>query len=506
MVQTALDLLWSVFSRWHTLWTWLFWLALLAGLTLLYLRLFRRPVFDSLLPRLRETLAPLGAWGGALLVFLLGFSVLGVTGQLVLHRVSTGDNASASRSADPDAAPTIQQSPRVTYLTEKQYQRTLVIPPALLKTVKEQGVQVLAPYLQDPTSQNITRLRDRFWRSGQDIMFTRTATLRGEEPIRLDQALVNLKLDFVSPMQGARRSYYNAAFKAQYAFSNPLKTPVTARFVFPLPEGSGTLSDFQVMVEGKELSAADLMNGNGWQGELKPGQTAHVTVTYRHQGARGWQYLLSDRREPIRDFNLNIRTNQAAKFARYSLYPTRTARTLGGTNLSWDLKNVITAQNVSLSFTSSSLRETLTKLYAFAPLALLLAGLFGLIWTRWRNLSAAPLSVGLAVLGILAGTALGGVLMSYLPAYLAAPLGALLGAAFALRSLGAAYWPPVLLAAALPLVFLLVNHAGLLIVATGVVLLAALIWTQPGQPGRPHRPHLPTRRVVVEKRPAHSAP
>lgn len=502
MVQTALDSLWSIFTQWHTLWKWLFWLTLLGGLTLLYLRLFRRETFAALLPRLRETLTPLGAWGAALLVFALSFSALGVIGQLVLQRVSTGDHASARRSADPDAAPTTQQSPRVTYLTEKQYERTLVIPPAMLKTVKAQGVQVLAPYLQDPTSENIARLRDRFWRSGQDIMFTRTATLLGEEPIRLDQALVNLNLDFVSPMQGARLSYYNAKFGAQYAFTNPLKTPVTARFVFPLPDGSGTLSDFQVIVNGQELAAADLMNGNGWQGTLQPGQTAHVTVAYRHQGARGWQYLLSDRREPIRNFNLNIRTNQAPKFARYSLYPTRTARTLGGTNLSWDLKNVITAQNVSLSFTTSSLRETLTKLYAFAPLALLLAGLFGLIWTRWRNLSVTPLPVGLAALGILAGTALGGVLMSYLPAYLAAPLGAATAAAFALRSLGREYWPPILLAAALPLAFLLVNHAGLLIVSTGVLILAALVWTQPAKPGR--QP-LSTRKVLIEERPASPA-
>lgn len=495
MVQTALNLLWSIFTPWHALGQGLFWLTVLGGAALLSLRLFRPGLLARWRPRLRETLIPVGAWGAAAALFALSFSVLGVIGQVVLHRVSSGDSASASRSADPDAAPTTQQSPRVTYLTEKKYERTLVIPPAMIKRVKQEGVQTLAPYLQDPTSQNIVKLRDRFWRSGQDIMFTRSATLLGEEPIRLDQALVNLNLDFVSPMQGARRSYYNARFGAQYAFTNPLDTPVTARFVFPLPDGSGTLSDFQVIVNGHELAAADLMNGNGWQGQLNPGQTAHVTVTYRHQGARGWQYLLSDRREPIRNFNLNIRTNQAPKFARYSLYPTRSARTLGGTNLSWNLKNVITAQNVSLSFTVSSLRETLTKLYAFAPLALLLAGLFGLVWTRWRRLVATPLAVGLAVLGLLAGTALGGVLMSYLPAYLAAPLGAAVAALLALRSLGTAHWPPVLLASALPLAFLFTNHAGLILVSVVVLILGTLIWTRPGV-----TPPL-ARRAPLAKRP-----
>lgn len=479
MVQSALDLLWSVLAGWHTFFRWMLWLGVIGGGVLLFLRLFRRESYDRLLPRLRETLLPLGNWGAALLVFALAYSALGVLGQVVLHRVSAGDSAGSSRSADPDAAPTTQDSPRVTYLTEKTYTRSLVIPPDLLKRVRLEGVQALSPYLTDPTSENVTKLRDRFRRSGQDVIFTREATLLGEEPIKLDRSRMNLNLDFVSPLQGARRSYYKADFSAQYAFTNPLKTPVTARFVFPLPQGSGTLSDFQVVVDGQELSAADLVNGNGWEGQLLAGQTVNVKVNYRHQGARGWSYLLGARREPIRDFALTVKTNQPAKFKRYSLYPNRLARTLGGTNLAWDLKNVITAQDISLTFTASSLRETLTKLYAFAPLALLLAGLFGALWTRWRGLSVQPLQVGLAALGILAGTAFGGVLMNYLPAYAAGVLGAALAAALALRSLGLSYWPPVLIAAALPLAFLLVGHAGLIIVGTGLLVLATLIWTQP---------------------------
>ena len=40
-----------------------------------------------------------------------------------------------------------------------------------------QVVQVLSPYLQDPGSANIVSLRDRFTRSGQDVVFSREATL-----------------------------------------------------------------------------------------------------------------------------------------------------------------------------------------------------------------------------------------------------------------------------------------------------------------------------------------
>lgn len=497
MVQTAVELLWSVLASWQTLWRWLWWLVVVGGSALLLTWLFRRPVYDFLVKRLRQ-LRPLATWGAALLSVGLCYSLLGSVGELVLRRVSASANASAGRTADPDAAPTTQAAPTVSYLTEKTYTRSLTIPPALLRTVKREGVQVLAPYLQDPTSQNIVSLRDRFLRNGQDIIFQRESTLLSEEPIKLDRSRMNVSLDFVSPMQGALRSYYNATFSAQYAFTNPLPTPVTARFAFPLPQGSGTLTDFLIVVDGKELTAADLMNGNGWQGEVQPRQTVNVAVTYRHQGARGWQYLLAGRREPIRNFALTVRTNQTPKFARYSLYPGRVSRTLGSTNLSWELKNVITAQDIALSFTASNLRETLTKLYTFAPLALLLSGIFGLAWARWRGLQATPLQatplqVSLAALGVVMGTAFGGILMSYLPAYLAAPLGAAVALALALGSLGVRFWPPVLLAAVLPLAFLLVGHAGLVLAGVGVVVLALFIWTRPAPPKAAPPETLPPR-------------
>lgn len=70
------------------------------------------------------------------------------------------------------------------------------------------------------------------------------------------------------------------------------------------------------------------------------------------------------------------------------------------------------------------------------PFALAFSLLFGVVWAFWRGLSARPLQVMLALLGLIAGTALGGVLMNYFPAFMAGPLGAGLAAVLALRGLG----------------------------------------------------------------------
>ena len=479
MVQVALDAFWSLLSGWSALLWVVLVAALLGGLWLLTVRQRSPERYQGASRWLGGAALPVASWAGVLLVFAFTFAALGITGSLVSSRVSSGQNARAGNGADLDASPTTQLSPSVTYLTEQQYTRTLIVPPALLRRVGEQGVGALAPYLTDPTSENVTKLVDRFRRSGQDVVFTRQATLRTQSPIKLDTSRVNVNLDFVTPARGAKRTYYNATFAAQYAFTNPLDTAVTARFQFPLPNGSGTLSGFKVVVDDKELSAADLSGGSQWEGPVGPRQTVNVRVTYAHQGARGWSYLLASRREPIRDFELNVKTNEVAKFARYSLPPTRTARSLGSTTLAWNLKDVITAQDVSMTFSSASLRETLNKLYGFAPLALLLAAAFGVVWARLRGLVATPAQVVLALLSVLAGLALGGVLMNYLPLAIAGVLGSLVSAALSLRALGTGFWPPVLIATALPLAFLLVGNAGLVLALFGVAGLGAVIWRQP---------------------------
>lgn len=431
-------------------------------------------------PALRRVAGSAAAWVGV--AALLGAAVwmAGPLARVVQGRLSAAESLARGRGADADAAPTVQAAPSVAYLTERTYTRSLTLPPGLLRRLDTGDLGALTPYLGEPGSGNVTRLADRLRRTAQGVVLTREVTLRAEEPVRLDQSRLGATLEVVSPLWGALRPYYQANFTAQYAFTNPLDRAVTARFTFPLPQGSGTLSDFSLAVDGRELPAASTLRGV-WEGRLAAGQRVKVDVHYRHQGARGWSYALGSRRESLRDFSLTLRTNGAPRPARYSLPPTRTSRTLGGVVLAWELKNVITAQDVALTFPVGSGRETVAKLHAFAPAALLLAALFALLWGRPRGLRMAPAGAALALLGLGLGTVLGGVLLSYLPAPVAAPLGALVGAGLALYAVGRAWWPPALLAAGLPLVFLVPGQAGLLLVGVGVVALGALLAGRPGR-------------------------
>ncbi|WP_243398195.1 hypothetical protein [Deinococcus koreensis] len=253
------------------------------------------------------------------------------------------------------------------------------------------------------------------------------------------------------------------------------------RFAFPLPTGSGTLSNFRLTVDGRDFRASDLVNGSLWEGEIPARGVVRVSVAYRNQGARSWSYQLGQRREAIKFFNLNITTDRPAKFQRYTLFPTRQTRNplSGQQSLSWQLQDVITAQDVAVVFAQGSLRETLSKVGAIKPAALALAALLCLAfaWSRRASpqpLTLRPLALAAALLGLSVGFTLGGVLSAYLSVPLAETLGALAGLGLALLALGRALWLPLALGAAVPLAFLSGGHAGLLLTALAALILVLL--------------------------------
>lgn len=465
-------------------------LLLLLGALLLALLLvglldrerFRRTLDAGgrLLPRLLRGLLVLGTLG------LAAFG-LDVVRQSVDLQQGAAQNARYAQGADPAGGETVQQAPSASYLATRSYTRSLTLPPDLVRRIEVQGgAETLIPYLTGQPAENTLSLSDTFRRVGDALVYTREATLNTSQPIRLDTSTVSADLRFVDPALGGRQTYYNASFDGQYSFRNPLPNEATVRFTFPLPVGSGTLSGFRMVVNGQELRAADLAGGSTWEGTVPAGGAVKVRVTYQHQGSRGWSYYLAARREPIQQFDLTVRADRPAKFQRYSLYPTSISRAaLGGSQtLRWQLKDVITAQNVAVVFAQGSLRETLAKVHLFMPLALLLGALYTLVWALTRRERIPAARAVLAVLGVALGFGLGGILTAYLPPLLGEVVGALAAFGLGVWALGRAFWLPLALTAAAPLAFLSGGNAGLLLtlLAVAALLLLALAGRRPPRP------------------------
>lgn len=422
----------------------------------------------------------IGAWALAALLLGGALLVLNVSRRAVDARIAAQQSARYANAADPDGGQTVQTAPRASLVENRTYTRSLLLPNDVATRVSvNNSLDGLLPYLGSP-GDTVQGLRENFTRTPEGLRYTREVVMQSERPLDFNRSVVRADLRFVDPA-GGRGTYYNATFQASYRFRNPLDTPATLRFAFPLPGGSGTLSGFTLTVNGQALSTSDLLNGNVWEGQVPAGDSVDVQVAYAHQGSRAWSYQLS-RREAIKDLDVTVTADRPAKFQRYSLFPTSQTRpALGGpSTLRWQLKNAVTAQDVAVVFTQGSVRETLTKVHLTQGLAVVLAALLIPLWAVTRRTPLAPLTLGGALLGLALGFTLGGVLTAYLPLLLTEILGSLAGAALAWVILGGprqARTPllPLLASAALPLAFLTGGHAGLILTVLAATLLLLLL-------------------------------
>ena len=366
---------------------------------------------------------------------------------------------------------TVQSSPSASFEREITLRRRFTIPPEIATKLGENPEEVMQRYINDdPTNRVVTKVDDTFTpQPGGGLVYQRTAVVRERKPVALDTVDLNVTLEGVgNSSEGA----YKAKFSGRYVFSNPQDQVAAMRFIFPLPSQSATLSGFQMTVNGQPVQVADLTNGYVWEGTLAGKAKAEVSVQYSNQGADMWSYDFGQRREPIRNFKLQVTTPRAAEFAVRSLFPTSEQSTV----YEWRLQNIITSEDIEVSLPTRyfSLIGTLDDLYSFAPLALLAMVVWSLALAWRRGIPLEPARLVIAVLAVTVGVALSGVLIWYMPISLATWLGALVAMALALATFGKRFALPIVLSAAAPLAFLSVDAALILMLLALVALLTLL--------------------------------
>ncbi|MDQ6941378.1 MAG: hypothetical protein M3169_02560 [Candidatus Eremiobacteraeota bacterium] len=455
-------------------------IVVLGALVVVVVGVFDRDRVRWMFAAIPLALRPLGGWIVFAVALAGGVFVLHVVQLATDQRFVAMEYAQNTSGADSDATSMVQNAPRASFVSQKTYRRILTIPPYLLGRVSAEGVGVLAPYLTDPSAENVTRLVDSFRRSGRNVVFQRDATLQIETPIKLDASTVDANIELVDPTFGGRRTFYRASFDGKYVVHNATGREARVRFTFPLPTGSGTLSEVRFLADGKPITVTDLSNGYVWDGTLPQDGKTTFEIAYRNQGARGWAYRLSARREPIAKLDLAVHANRSPKFARYSLFPTTVSHGIaGGYTAEWHLENVVTAQDVGLVFARLDVRETLAKMLTYAPVALFVGIVFVAAYALRRRYHVTVAQATTAVAGYALGLALAGILTWYLPLVIGVVLGCIVAVVLALRALGRPFVLPIALATLTMLAFLFVTNTSLLLVAD----CTAALWTLVPMPG-----------------------
>ncbi|MDQ3812529.1 MAG: hypothetical protein M3347_01105, partial [Armatimonadota bacterium] len=394
----------------------------------------------------RRQMAVACGYGVVGLFLVVAWAALRTTRPLAQQDIRWRESAEATANPVPDAPPVSQYGPAVAALNERTYTRTLTLPPDFLSRIGAEGVGVLAPYLTDPSAQNVIRLRDTFRRSGRDVVFTRQATLLNEEPIPFANSQIHVKFQRL----GGRA--YEVEFEGHYAFQNAGEKPNTIHFLFTLPE-AGAIRDLSVTVGGQAVTEPAGTEPGGaepddsatarshpgdsdtyeWRSEMKPGERREAVVRYRVIGARTWRYDLGSQRRRVQQFRLEADPGGLVGFLRGSLQPTSDA---GGT-LRWEMADVVTAQQIALAFPPDTLGKQLyLQALSALPASLMLCLIGVLAIGLWflEIPSPARLLGGLILFAF--GLGASTVLAIYLGPVVGVILGPLLGAGLAALVLG----------------------------------------------------------------------
>lgn len=387
--------------------------------------------------------------------------------KTVDSRRGTIQQASASRRREPNLSGVVQFAPAVAVLENKTYTRTMTLPPDFASRLGAEGVQVLAPYLQDPTAENVSKLVDSFKRSGQDVVFTRELTRVDEVPVPADAA--DLSVQFRDEGAPSGRRHYDAEFTGEYRFANPRTATAPMRFAFDLPEGGGTVQEFYIQVANQRVMEPDERGNYVWKGDVAPGTQVVARVHYRVTGAAQYDYRLGSERRRIGNFRLVTISSQPPQFAKSGIYPS----SISGSRAEWKLRDVLTAQAISLVFPRADLNsQILDKSMVMLPVALALfaAAAFWLLPKR-----ALPGTVAFGVSLLLVP-----VLSGYASSPVATISGAVLAAAAGGLALGQAKgWIISILSATLTTVFLTIEHGGLAAWILAAVSVGLILARQP---------------------------
>jgi len=432
-----------------------------------------------------EAARPLRIAGGIValgLVLFVGTSALRATRFLEQRDLRMRDRALATSNPSPDAPPVVQTGPAVAALRERTYSSTISLPPSFLGRLGAEGLSVLAPYLSDPSAQNVIRLRNSFSRSGRSAVLSRAVTVLEEDPIPFSDSRVRVAF---KRLPGRA---FDCAFEAHYLFRNAAPKARTVHFLFSLPQ-AGTVRDLQVRVGKQNLreQAADSPsqgdenpdqsatvrdpNTYEWKGEMAAGEQREAVVSYAVTGARTWSYALGSERRRVEGFSLDADTGGDIRFARGSLQPSQR----GGNVLGWRLANVVTAQSLSLVFPSDKEGDQLfIQALTALPicLALFCGGALALGLGSGAGLSPLRLAVGVSIFALGLGGASIQTVLPPLVMLLAAPM---IGALGACALLGRRYLPVAIPVALLPATFLSAHSTGLLVLLMVALTLLA-VW------------------------------
>jgi len=193
-------------------------------------------------------------------------------------------------------------------------------------------------------------------------------------PLRLDGSDIQVDLGLEHRQKGLLwYSTYRVDFQGDYRFFNPHETEQTVWFCLSLPAENAVYDSLALKLNGRDLELKHAGKEVKTSGEIPPGETGVLSVSYGSQGLGSWAYIFGKSVTSVKDFQLTVNTNFADfDFADSSLSPTAKTVSGSGWKLQWNYAKMLSGYRVQVEMPEKLQPGPLAgRISFFAPVSLL---------------------------------------------------------------------------------------------------------------------------------------
>ncbi len=211
-------------------------------------------------------------------------------------------------------------------------------------------------------------------------------------------------------------------FHGKYELKNISDKSEKMSFSFPLPQGTGNVTDIKVRLNDREYSGdSDFSNGMQWDGVLSKNESVVIEVSYAAQGTEKFSYAMGSEKAEIKNLAVDILTDFTdIDIPNGAMVPTSSAGDNREAKYLWKASNLVTGQNISLRFNiSGNYGEIVSKLFYYSPVALFLFIGFLVVFCTSKSISLHPMHYLFIITGFFIFYLLGSYLVSYMNIILA---------------------------------------------------------------------------------------
>jgi hypothetical protein len=161
---------------------------------------------------------------------------------------------------------------------------------------------------------------------------------------------------------------------------------------------------------------SNLADGLQWQARLKPGETKTISVKYKAQGTGRFRYTLGQNKIALKELSYALETDfQETNIPNRAMVPTKQSADDQKTVLKWYEKDLITGQDIAVSFKIQGNYGALaSELFFYAPLAMLLFTAMLVVFNGAKAIRLHPMHYLFLITGFFIFYLFGSYIVSYI--------------------------------------------------------------------------------------------